>query len=147
MQMIEFHAAIFSWFLCSFGPLSRAPVAHHLETGGMTLHDAVGVTVKKAQLLNIKVQVPSIWAKGVCWISVCAIFGHDYPPLIESESNDILLLLLFSWFVILLIADNIFNVAWLVDFLCLFYTNYSLFMLSSVEWKESLCTERNVKWL
>ena len=31
----------------SFGPFSRALVAYHLETGGMPIHDAVGVKCKK----------------------------------------------------------------------------------------------------
>ena len=41
MQMIEFQAAIFAWFLCSLGPSSRALVAYHPETGGLPLHNAV----------------------------------------------------------------------------------------------------------
>ena len=41
--LIELHAAIMAWVLCSFGPPSRNPVAYHLEMGGMQLHDAVGV--------------------------------------------------------------------------------------------------------
>ena len=46
-----------------FGQPSLSLVAYHLERGGMPLHDAVGVTVKRAQLLNIKAQVSSAWAK------------------------------------------------------------------------------------
>ena len=67
-----------SWWICwwlslsnhlwmavrCFGPSSLALVDYHLETGGMTLHDAVGKTVKGAKLLKIKEQVPIIWAKG-----------------------------------------------------------------------------------
>ena len=30
----------------------------------MPLHDAAGIKCKRAQLLKIKAQVPSIWAKG-----------------------------------------------------------------------------------
>ena len=45
--MIEFNTAIFCLALRSFGPLSRALVDHHLENGGMTLHDRVGVNGKK----------------------------------------------------------------------------------------------------
>ena len=36
----------------------------------MPLHAAVGVTVKRAQLLKIEVQVSSIWAKG-CMLNDC----------------------------------------------------------------------------
>ena len=32
--MVEFHEAIFAWFLCFFGPPSLALVAYHLERGG-----------------------------------------------------------------------------------------------------------------
>ena len=45
--MIEFHAAIFAWFLCSFEPPKHALVAYQLERGGMTLLDVVGVNYKK----------------------------------------------------------------------------------------------------
>ena len=41
MQMVELHKAIFAYFLCPFGPPSRAPVACHMERGGLPLHDAV----------------------------------------------------------------------------------------------------------
>ena len=50
--------------LCSLGPPSCFVVDYHLERGGMPLYDDVGVTVKRAQLLKIKAQVPSIWTKG-----------------------------------------------------------------------------------
>ena len=38
---------------------------YHKEKGGMPLHDAVGETVIRAQLLKIKAHVSSILAKGV----------------------------------------------------------------------------------
>ena len=39
--------------------------------GGMPLHDVVGVlTVKRAQLQKLNVQVSSIWAKG-CMLDNC----------------------------------------------------------------------------
>ena len=38
----------------------------HVERGGMALHDAVWINCKRAQLLNGKAQMSSIWAKGVC---------------------------------------------------------------------------------
>ena len=62
--MIDFHSAIFVWFLCSFGPPSRALVIYHLYGGGMLLHDGVGVNCEKGATSDIKVQVRSIWAKG-----------------------------------------------------------------------------------
>ena len=37
---------------------------YHLERGEMPLHDAVGINCKKGELLKIKVQESSIWAKG-----------------------------------------------------------------------------------
>ena len=43
---------------------------YHLERGGIPLHNAVGETVKKEQLLKIKVQVSSIWARG-CMLNDC----------------------------------------------------------------------------
>ena len=47
---------------------------YHLERGGLPLHDAsetVHETVKRAQLLKIKAQVSSIWAKGCMLMIVC----------------------------------------------------------------------------
>ena len=47
MYTIEFHVAIFAWFMRSFGQPSRVLVVYHLERVGMPLHDAVGVSYKK----------------------------------------------------------------------------------------------------
>ena len=47
MCMIEFHAAIFIWFLCSLEPPSSVLIAYHLERDGMPLYDAVGANGKK----------------------------------------------------------------------------------------------------
>ena len=58
--------------LRSFGLPSHALVHHHLESGGMPLHDAVGVNRKGVQLLKIKAQVPGIWAQG-CVFDDCVI--------------------------------------------------------------------------
>ena len=64
--MIEFIAAIFAWpCVLVFRLPSRPLVDYHLERGGLPLHDAVGETVKKAQ-------VSGIWAKSVCWVIVWA---------------------------------------------------------------------------
>ena len=56
--MIEFHVSIFAWFLCSFGPASRALVAYHLGNGGVPLHDAVGENCTKGSTTDIDSQVP-----------------------------------------------------------------------------------------
>ena len=42
--------------------------------GGMPLHDAVLINGKKAQLLNTKAQMSSIWAKGCMLTSVCVCY-------------------------------------------------------------------------
>ena len=47
---------------------------YNMEMGGMLLHDAVGITVKIAQLLKIKDHVSSIWAKGCILMTVCAFY-------------------------------------------------------------------------
>ena len=70
--MIEFHAAVFALFLCSFGPPSLALVAYPLERGRMPLHDAVGVCCEKGATTDIKAQVPLYGLRGVCWMVVLA---------------------------------------------------------------------------
>ena len=53
-----------------------------MERGGMPLHDAVGLNCKRVQLLKIKAQVSSIWAKGCILITV-RVFYLTYmttPP-------------------------------------------------------------------
>ena len=42
--------------------------------GGLTLPDAVGINCKKAQLLKIKAQLSSIWAKGSILMTVCVYY-------------------------------------------------------------------------
>ena len=49
---------------------ARFLVAYHLERGGMSLQDAVGVNCKMEQLLRFLEQVPSIWAKA-CIFNNC----------------------------------------------------------------------------
>ena len=44
---------------------------YHMERGGMPLHDAFRINCKKGQLLKIKAQVSSIWAKGCIFMIVC----------------------------------------------------------------------------
>ena len=46
---------------------------YHMERGGMPLHDAVGITVKRVRLLKIKAQLSSIWAKG-CILMTVSVF-------------------------------------------------------------------------
>ena len=55
------------------GP-SDALRAYHLHKDGMLLHDVGGVYRKWSQLLKIKAQVPSIWAKGCILDNVRAYF-------------------------------------------------------------------------
>ena len=57
---------------------------YHMEIGGMQLHDAVGINCKRAQLLKIKAQVSSIWAKGCISMTVCVFYLtlHDYLSLV-----------------------------------------------------------------
>ena len=63
--MIDCHAAISAWFLCTFGPPSRTLVAYPLERGGMPFHDEVVVNCKNgAPTADIKEELHSIWAKG-----------------------------------------------------------------------------------
>ena len=50
---------------------------YHLERGGMPLHDAVGINCEKGQLLKIKAQVSSIWAKGCILMIVCVCVLSD----------------------------------------------------------------------
>ena len=77
MHTIEFHVAIFVWFLCFFGPLSRALVAYHPKRCGMPLYDAIGVNCEKGATTDIKAQVPSMWAQG-CMLDNCAwVIWHD----------------------------------------------------------------------
>ena len=49
--------------------------------------------VKRAQLLKIKAQLSSIWAKGCILMTICVFYltWHEYPSLVEGESHGILL--------------------------------------------------------
>ena len=80
--MIEYHSAIFAWFLCSFGPSSHALGLIHLESGGMPLRDGVVINCIQGATTEIKSQEPNIWAKG-CMMGDCAsVIGLDIttPP-------------------------------------------------------------------
>ena len=56
----------------------------HLERGGIPFMMRLGQTVKRAQLLKIKVHMSSIWAKGCMLMIVCVCYltRHDYPSLV-----------------------------------------------------------------
>ena len=47
---------------------------YHMERRGMPLHDAVGINCKKGELLNIKTQLSSIWAKGCILMTECVFY-------------------------------------------------------------------------
>ena len=49
----------------------------HMERRGMPLHDAVGINCKRAQLLNIKTQLSSIWAKEGVYLDDCVCVLPD----------------------------------------------------------------------
>ena len=53
-----------------FGPPSLALMDYHLARGWMPLREAVEVNCKSSQLLQVKMQVPGIWAKG-CLFDDC----------------------------------------------------------------------------
>ena len=58
---------------CSFGPPSRALVVITLRGEGCRCMMRLGEAVKRAQLLKIKAQVLSIWAKGRILMTVCVL--------------------------------------------------------------------------
>ena len=70
-------------------PYSRG---YHLDMGGMPLHEAVGIIVKRAQLLNIKAQMSSIWAKGCMLLIVCVLSDLTWLPLLGGGRK--------SWYII-----------------------------------------------
>ena len=49
------------------------PDGYHLERGRMPLHDEVKINSKMAQLLKIKAEVSSKWAKGCMLMIVCVL--------------------------------------------------------------------------
>ena len=58
--------------------------------------------MKRAQLLKIKAQLSSIWAKGCILMTVCVFYltshDYDYPSLVYGESHGKLLLYTFVLF-------------------------------------------------
>ena len=76
--------------LCSVGPSSRAHLVITWRGEGCRYMMRLGQTVKRPQLLKIKAQLSSIWAKGCILITVCVLSDwHDYPSLVEGESHGI----------------------------------------------------------
>ena len=68
MYLNEFHVAI--WLArVFFRTALPCSCGYNLERDGMPLHE----TVKRAQLLNTKVQMSSIWAKGYTLMIVCVL--------------------------------------------------------------------------
>ena len=55
--------------------------SYHLERGVMPLHDAVGISIKRPQLLKIKAQMSSIWAKG-CMLMIVVCLSSDLTILL-----------------------------------------------------------------
>ena len=45
-----------------------------MERGGMPLHDVVGINCATTELLKIKAQLSSVWAKGCILMTVCVFY-------------------------------------------------------------------------
>ena len=62
---------------------------------GIPSHTDCFIFYSRAQLLKIKAQVSSIWAKGCILMIMCMFYltWHDYPSLMYWERHGILLLL------------------------------------------------------
>ena len=50
--------------------------------------------MKRAQLLNTVAQVPSIWAKGVCWIIVSALSDLTFQPLLDGGRRSLRIIII-----------------------------------------------------
>ena len=79
---------VFFWtaLLCSSG--------YHMERVGMSLHDAVVKTVKRAQLLNIKTQMSSIWAKGCMLMIMYVLSDLTRLPLLGGERKALYIIII-----------------------------------------------------
>ena len=61
---------------------------YRMERRGMPLYDVVGINCKRAQLLKIKAQLSSIWAKECILMTVCVCFiwlDMTTPPLCREK--------------------------------------------------------------
>ena len=73
--------------MCCFGPPSRAMVVITWRGVGCRYMMRLGEIVKRAQLLNIKEQMSSIWAKG-CMLMIMAVLSNLFV-LSKGLSNGI----------------------------------------------------------
>ena len=80
--------------LCSFGPPSHALVVITWRGDGCRYMMQLGWTVKRAQLLNIKVQVSSIWDKGCILTTVRVLTDLTWLPLFGVGRK--------SWYIIII---------------------------------------------
>ena len=81
--------------LCSFGQPSRALVVLTLRGVVCRYTMRLGQTVERAQLLNVKTQMSSIWAKGCMLMTVCVISDLTWVPLLGEKRK--------SWYIIIII--------------------------------------------
>ena len=72
----------FCFSLCSFGPLSRTLVVITWRGLGYRYMMRLGKIVKMTQLLNIKAQMSSIYAKGCMLMIMCVLTGLTWLPLL-----------------------------------------------------------------
>ena len=72
MLLNEFHEAIFAW-PCVPSDRPRALLVITWRGEGCRYMMRLGLTVKMAQLLKIKRQMSSIWAKGCIVMTVCVL--------------------------------------------------------------------------
>ena len=75
----HFYLAVFS-----FGPPSRALVVITWRRAGCRYMTRLGKTVERAQLLNIKEQMSSIWARGCMLMIVCVLSDLTWLPLLRG---------------------------------------------------------------
>ena len=91
MLLNEFHAAIFAWPSVPSDPLPCSG-DYHLERGIIPLQDAVGINCKNgATTENQGAGVKCVGLGAyVGRLYVCYLTWHDYPSLVEGESQGIL---------------------------------------------------------
>ena len=87
----------FTWLfclaLCSFGPPSLALVIITWIGMGCRYMMRMGDIVKKAQLLKIKAQVSSIWAKGCMLKIVCVLSDLTWLLLLGGERKSLYIII------------------------------------------------------
>ena len=85
--------------LCSFGPPSHALVVITWRGEGYRYMMRLGWTVKRAQLLKIKAQLSSIWAKGCILMTVCVLSDLTWLPLLGVGRK--------SWYIIIILGHEL----------------------------------------